>query len=301
MRATLNVGFACWLGMSVCLPSTARGADENVAVSISLEDSLLYEYQTIYMVIHLQNKGTETVRNMGPLKPPDDFLKLTLRRDGAAEPLRPRESSGRQLLSGEFPGLAPGESRCEVRDLLTFYGQPGTPRVGVPTETQWPHLPPGRYSLSGTYLIHPNSDRRVSVPPVRFEVRALSPRQGDFKLLQSYLRAKGHFREPGASFFRSWFRRFALSPYSIRIFRDAGPAMSSIDIGPVLDAMRKGRVSPGRRAALIGVRCLIDPRVSERDPKWYGRMIVASTSELERCVLKTWQKSRHGLAAGIPK
>jgi hypothetical protein len=266
----------------------------HVELSILLQDSTILENQTIYMIIQLRNTGTEVIEDVAPL---DLFVRLELYEEGSRTPLKPQRSAQRQVISsGPGPRLRPGEARCEVRDLLTYYGRSPDTSAGL---KWWEYLPPGKYELRASMSLHTGGhgakQETVEARAVRFEIRALASDPDQEALVRAYVeeaKSVSRNQDERASAYRALLAKFYESPFLIQVYLDAGPAMSAIGIEPILTEMRRRGVSASRRAALTGVRCLIDPRVSERQPEWYAQMLDQATSDLERCVIHSWQEKR---------
>lgn len=268
-------------------------------LSIAIEDSPALQYQTLYVVICLENNTQAPVRDLAPLSPGKGFLQFTLLRQtgGSLEPISRRGPAPTFVAREAGPSLAAGETICDARDLLVYFGEVVDDSVNEFSRLRWPSLTPGRYSLVARYALHSGFDRTIpqqtlSTDTLNFEVRPVSAEPPEERLLRGFLSATAQYGSKTSDYFvaaREWLPRFYQSHFLLRMFRECGPEMSRISTATLLDDLKKRNVSPTKRAALIGIRARIDPRARERDPHIQERLRSHAASDIERRMIDSWE------------
>lgn len=280
--------------------ASSASARMQLDLAVTLEDSVLLQHQTIYMIARLRNSSSEQIADIAPLAPGRGYLRLQLFQEGNESPIPasiPMDGG-----NGGSPGmvLLPGEVSTEARDLLTYFGVRGAEGRPAGIPSWWPALQPGSYILKATMTVHTGVERSIQqmtikAADVRFRVLPIGAAPAQERLLREFFMdgrpGSGDIGQYSMAA-RRWLNKFYQSPFLIRVFRDTGAEMGKVPIDQVLQSLRRLRVRPERRAALLAVRCLVDPQVRHRDPAWYRRLIKQVPSQIERDVLDSWDRGR---------
>jgi hypothetical protein len=287
----------------ICLGS-ADASTSGPRLSITLEDSPALQYQTLYVVICVENRTSGTIPDVAPLSPGKGFLQLELLRDrdGLMESIPLRGPSPTYVARDAGPSLAAGDAMCEARDLLVYFGEAVNDSGSAFTRLGWPSLPPGKYRLVAVYDLHTGFDRsiqqqRLSADTLQFEVIPISAVPVEERLLAEFMAGTAQYGTKTTSYFaaaRKWLPRFYRSHFLFRIFLESGPEMSRSSIETLLDNLAQHGVSPTKRATLIGIGARVDPRALERDPRTYSKLRAHATSDVERKMINSWEKAARG-------
>ncbi len=279
--------------LSLAGPGNALAARQTVraALSIVLEDSILAEGQTIYMLIRLKNEGDQPLADLAPLA---GYLSLRLfRADSLREILPAPWGSAVEPTAGETLGI--GAEKVVVRNLAIHFSTPPTDINGIAPRLGEPSLEPGRYRLEARYTAHPSRRKEhglatLDIAPVMFEVRPLRDFPEEAARVKTFLDGLPHLgigieRSPLSPYASSRLQEFLGSRFLLLIYLSQGALLDSTDF----DKLFAGVVSAGapatRRAALLGLRLSMTDRKGEFTEEWRRRMRGIVTSEIERSAL----------------
>jgi hypothetical protein len=287
MRHVLAVLLVAWL-----VPAPACASDEprpHLDVSITLEDSVFLEGQSIYAIFRTQNRGGAEVQHIAPLAPEYGFMTLTL------------VSSDR---GGRFPclidddlryigkgvTLRPGEVMCDARDLTTYFGLSQPNPASVAGGFGYPELPVGRYSLHWEYRysIQAGEATRITGKEISFVVNALTSEPKEQQLIEAFMRGKprvGLDRSPFHEYSQQSLPRFLGSRYLMRVYMSTGPLLKTSDFDQIFSGVRRNGAPPQRRAALLAARLTMTDYKGRFTSAWKQGMRPGLSTQLERDVL----------------
>jgi len=294
-------GILVALGIAYAPPRVAsegevQDAGQRAAeLTVTLEDSVLVEGQSAYMILRLRNRDAKALDDVAEMRPSGHAMRLMLKRTDTGE-LQPYTGHIRETqVVEEGSHLPPSEMRCEVWDLAIYFGQRDPKGTGLAERLGYKSLRPGSYELSWEYDLHTGS--RPGIPKVRmagagirFRVVPVETAVKERALVAGFL-AGLPITKPGGdrsalhSYAREWLPQFYASPYLIRVYLSTGLLLNDLDFDAIYKGARRAGASSGRLAALLGVRMSMTDTRGKFTEAWRASMRRNVPSQLERDVL----------------
>ena len=303
MTMKRSLSTLCVMACVVIFTSSSLGRalavdSDSLLAEIHVDELVAAEDQPIQVVVCITNAGRRSFEDLTSLYPSDRLLQLRLLREGRLGYLPMGGLIATLINTSAGPSLRPGESVCEVLNLLDWFGS--WKRQGH--EASWAvgqlSLMPGRYRLSVHYVarterVGVRPAYSVSSPEVEFEIRPRSSFPGESQLLERVV-ADGAFEASDLAGSRErcrkWLPEFYGSRYFFLIYYGAGLETPGLSTDSVLAGLRKSRVNPVRDAAFVGLRCKMEKMPRDRKLAWVGRIGRNESDSLMRKVVETWER-----------
>jgi len=103
-------------------PDNSAVDPDSLVLEVQIDEVKAAEEQPIQLVVCVTNVGSRPFENIAPLRPTDRFLELRLSREGRPGYLPMGGATATTITTCPGPILGPGESTCEVLNLLDWFG-----------------------------------------------------------------------------------------------------------------------------------------------------------------------------------
>lgn len=268
-------------------------ASPTTVLTVTLEDSVFLEGQSVYCILRLRNAGKMDVVDVAPLALSARYFRPTLVRKETGEALRSVVPQVKGNRAKDGPTLRPGAIQCVATDLSLHFGVIAENPANLSTRLGYPSLPVGEYLLRWEYSIH--TGHREGVVPeaiagggISFSVRPLSSAPGEQALVGDFLGGLPivrNDRRPLHSYARNWLPRFYGSKYLMRIYLSTGQLLNDLDFDQIYKQATLAGSPPERLATLLGVRLSMTDTRGQFTSTWKRSMAPRMSSQLERDVL----------------
>lgn len=282
----------------------SEGAADRLRLEVVLDEETYLVEQPVLAMVCISNVGLHPIEDLSPTDIAAKFLRLSLERtDGGPKPWHLQMEGVQAIPRARGFTLRPGESLCEVADLLDSFGNWAGKDHPVAASVGSFVLPVGRYRLTAEYdpnLHYPQETvRRTRVGgTVDFEVVPASRSRADEQLLREFA-GEGPFDGRPAVFSGStrrveayaqpWLGRFLKSRYFILAYYAGGWLGKTDSVDSLVEALHAANAPAVRQAALLWFQCKLDRRPSTEKLAWMGNLRSRRRGPAQEQAVATWE------------
>jgi hypothetical protein len=269
----------------------------SATLEVSLDQETYLVDQRIETIICVENRGGRVLEHLAPLHPGFGYLVLKLRNTGTGKALPAIRERALLAVDGVGRTLKPGESECETLNLLYWFGS-RKPTRGIAYCLQSATLPAGSYTLDAEYRMRLGGNGAeeqvvLRAVPVEFTIAPLTSDPQEAERVREFTEGCSVFRNDGDAVGRhcvQWLSRFERSPYYLLVYYNTRRLMPSIPIDTLLKALDARGEDGRKQAALIALRCKIEPLSPDERIRWLDGLRAKRRDPLAQRVLNTWKR-----------